>query len=87
MLRLGRVSLGCGRGKGGKEGTVHNNIGFHVIEGFGYGGGVAEVEGEDRRGGTREARSCYGPVCTLEGGGDLATKEACGACYEGALRG
>lgn len=46
---------------------MHDHGGFHVIECFGYGGGVAEVEGEDGGGGcTGEARAGYGPGFAVE---------------------
>lgn len=67
---------------------MHDHGGFHVIECFGYGGGVAEVEGENGGGGcASEARAGYGPGFAVEGCCDGAAEEAGGACYEGCLGG
>lgn len=67
---------------------MHNDAGLHIIECFGYGGGVAEVEGDDGGGGgAREACAGYGPGLAVECCCDGAAEEAAGACYEGCLGG
>lgn len=67
---------------------MHNNAGLHIIECFGYGGGVAEVDGEDGGGiGASETCASYGPGFAVECCCYGAAEEAAGACYEGCLGG